>query len=112
MKTKLKSLKSSFLVILVNNLAIKVFVSFDAVLEINGSYLPASFVVVKGKTGSGPLLDCDTAIEVGVLKIVNEVTETDNETCVDNEVKDIMHGGVCPIKTSREHKFETCGTEE
>ena len=44
---------------------------------------------MKGKTDSSPLLGCDTAIDIGVLKIVNEMTKNENDTCVNSEVQDI-----------------------
>ena len=40
-------------------------------VETNKKAVPATFIVVKGKTKGGMLLGCDTAIELGVLKIVN-----------------------------------------
>ena len=84
-KTKLKLKKSKVKLFgYASKQPITVLGSFDAVLEVNEKYLPASFLVVKGKTDSSPLLGCDTAIDIGVLKIVNE-----NDTCVNSEVQDI-----------------------
>ena len=68
LKTKLK----------LRNSKVRLFVY--AVLEFNGKYLPASFLLVNGKTDSGPFLGCDTAVDIGVLKIVNKVTAKENRT--------------------------------
>ena len=49
---------------------------FDALLEVKNKYVEANFVVVKGKTESGPLLGCDTAMKLRVLKIVQNISES------------------------------------
>ena len=49
---------------------------FNALVETDKKAVPATFIVVKGKTKGEMLLGCDTAMELGVLKIVNSV---DNE---------------------------------
>ena len=49
---------------------------FDALLEVKNKYVEAHFVVVKGKTDSGPLSGCDTAMKLGVLKIVQNIIES------------------------------------
>ena len=49
---------------------------FDEFLEVKNKYVEGSFVAVKGKTESGPLLGCDTAIKLEVLKIVKNISES------------------------------------
>ena len=89
-KTKLKLKKSKVKLFgYASKQPITVLGSFDAVLEVNEKYLPASFLVVKGKTDSSPSLGCDTPIDIGVPKIVNEITKNENYTCVNSEVQDI-----------------------
>ena len=52
---------------------------FNAMVEANKKAVPASFIVVKGKTKGEMLLGCDTAMELGVLKIVNSIDKEDKK---------------------------------
>ena len=48
-------------------------------VESDKEAVPATFIVVKGKTKSEMLLGCDTAMELGVLKVVHSFDEEDKK---------------------------------
>ena len=52
---------------------------FNAVVETDKKAGPATFVVMKGKTKGEMLLGCDTAMELGVLKVVNSIDKEDKK---------------------------------
>ena len=52
---------------------------FNAVVETSKIAVPATFIVVKGKTKGEMLLGCDTAMKLGVLKIVNSIHKEDKK---------------------------------
>ena len=52
---------------------------FNAVVETSKIAVPATFIVVKGKTKGEMLLGCDTAMKLGVLKIVNSIDKEDKK---------------------------------
>ena len=64
---------------------------FDALLDVKNKYVEANFVVVKCYTESGPLLGCDTAMKLGVLKIVQNISES-NMPEFFNEYDHLFHG--------------------
>ena len=74
-----------------NETLIPVVGRFDALLEVKNKYVEANFVVVKGKTESGPLLGCDTAMKLGVLKIVQNISENNMPEFV-KEYDYLFHG--------------------
>ena len=49
---------------------------FDAFLEVKNIYVEAGFVVVKGRAELGLLLGCDIAVKLWVLKIVQNISES------------------------------------
>ena len=63
----------------------------DALLEAKNKYVEANLVVVKDKTESGPLLGCDTAMKLGVLKIVQNISESNMSEFV-KEYDHLFHG--------------------
>ena len=52
---------------------------FNAMVETDKKAVPATFIVVEGKTKGAMLLGCDTAMELGVLKIVNSLDKEDKK---------------------------------
>ena len=48
-------------------------------VETDKKAVPATFIVVKGKEKGEMLLGCDTAMELGVLKIVNSIDKEHKE---------------------------------
>ena len=52
---------------------------FNAMVETDKKAVPATFIVVKGKTKGEMLLGCDTAMELGVLNIVNSIDKEDKK---------------------------------
>ena len=52
---------------------------FNAMVETVKKAVPATFIVVKGKTKGEMLFGCDTAMELGVLKIVNSIDKEDKK---------------------------------
>ena len=48
-------------------------------VETDKKAVPATFIVVKGKTKGEMLLGCDMAMELGVLKIVNSIDKEDKK---------------------------------
>ena len=52
---------------------------FNAMVETDKIAVPATSAVVKGKTKGKMLLGCDTAMELGVLKIVNTIDKEDKK---------------------------------
>ena len=71
-------------------------------VETDKIVVPATSAVVKGKTKGKMLLGCDTAMELGVLKIVNSIDKEDKKlrpVVVDNVSKyDCLFHGI------RKHK--------
>ena len=74
-----------------NETPITVVGQFHALLEVKNKYVEANFVVVKRKTESGPLLGCDTAMKLGVLKIVQNISENNMPEFV-KEYDHLFHG--------------------
>ena len=48
-------------------------------VETDKKAVAATFIVVKGKTKGEMLLGCDTVMELGVLKIVNNIDKEDEK---------------------------------
>ena len=51
----------------------------NAMVETDKKAVPATFIVVKGKTKGEMLLRCDMIMELGVLKIVNSIDKEDKK---------------------------------
>ena len=62
-----------------SDMPIPVAEKFNAVVETSKIAVPATFVFVKGKTKGEMLLGCDTAMKLGVLKIVNSIDKEDKK---------------------------------
>ena len=62
-----------------SEISIPVAGKFNAMVETDKKAVPATFIVVKGKTKGEMLLGCDMAMELGVLKIVNSIDKEGKE---------------------------------
>ena len=61
-------------------------------VETSKKAVPATFIVVKGKMKGEMLLGCDTAMELGVLKIVNGIDKEDKKLRPVVEYDCLFHG--------------------
>ena len=77
-----------------SKIPLKLLGKFTASVSSKSVYDVADFYVVKGRSSSGSLLGCSTAVALGVFKIVNQVKETKSNK-VDQligEFDEIFHG--------------------
>ena len=75
---------------------------FNAMVETDKIAVPATSAVVKGKTKGKMLLECDKAMELGVLKIVNTIDKEDKK--LRPVVVDIFSKYDCLFHGIRKHK--------
>ena len=75
---------------------------FNAMVETNKKAVPATFIVVKGKMKGEMLLGCDTAMDLGVLKIVNSIDKEDKR--LRPVVADIVSEYDCLFRGIGKHK--------
>ncbi|XP_044171438.1 uncharacterized protein LOC122955744 [Acropora millepora] len=75
---------------------------FNAVVEISKIVVPVTFIVVKDKTKGEMLLGCDTAMKLGVLKIVNSIDKEDKK--LRTVVADVVSEYDCLFHCIGKHK--------
>ena len=83
---------------------------FNAMVETDKKAVPATFIVVKGKTKGEMLLGCDTAMKLGVLKIVNSIDKEDKK--LRPVVADIVSECDCLFHGIGKHKHAKIRADE
>ena len=77
---------------------------FNALVETSKIVVSVTFIVVKSKTKGEMLLGCDTAMKLGVLKIVNSIDKEDKK--LRTVVADVVSECDCLFHCIGKHKHE------